>query len=406
MWDVKLFMIGVLISSVFIYNTKTPLGTDALNKLGNVSSIAEKIKLKANSSEVYNKKHLRHSCPDFVWIVRDNALNLIESPQEQLEEFLEIEDDSTAINKKAKQDILSRNQTRENIIDTFHELKCFYLPLPLSNSIAGLSIEESYTKLNDLSDTELNPKFINELKNIKEQVINKISAKMINNTVLNGNMFVEYLKLIVDMVNKQKTVYIQDAMEKIQANEIFNQIKKRYVDEVNEKLKYGTLFKNNEFGSFLNEVTQKYVKELQRKVGKIFIEEYEEMLNSFMKEENEKHRIKNKERIKDHNMAKAKETWRNEIEYRINYIQSLSELDNMINRSKTGLKSKVIDLSDYECNTLWEELMRNVNYELVRRNIKERLDEAQREKERTAEREKLKQLELENTRLREREAVF
>jgi len=263
----------------------------------------------------------------------------------------------------------------------------------------------------------LNPRFLEELKNLKKETIGKLSAKMIKSTVLNGNMYVEYLKLIVKAINEEKTIYIQDALEKIEAEEILNEIKKKYVDGLTTNLdksaintydtylnSYGFSRSNlsikhlktmNQFHSAISEITRKFTEELKSKIGKLLIDEYMEKFNSFKKEKDEVYLEKNKAKIREHNFSLALGIWNKNIKPKVDAssFQNLWEFDRAVVESKKEFKLKSFDLNDQEADSVWEETMKKVNLEIVRRNIQEKFDSIEREKEKERLEKKIKQLE-------------
>ena len=83
-WDTKLFIAGILFSSVFIFNTTKVLSSEAFNKLSTITSISEKIKVKSKMSEVHNKKQIKKESPDFMWVVRDCHFKSNKSANEKL----------------------------------------------------------------------------------------------------------------------------------------------------------------------------------------------------------------------------------------------------------------------------------------------------------------------------------
>ena len=119
-WDSKLFIFSLIISSIFIYNTKNTLTKDAFNKLAVMDTISKKIKLGSKMSASQNETYLRNSSPDFIWLVRDFTLEQTKSADEKLAEFL---DDESGNNSEAKK----RNEIRSSFRNSFKShfnMKC------------------------------------------------------------------------------------------------------------------------------------------------------------------------------------------------------------------------------------------------------------------------------------------
>ena len=67
--DMRIFSLGLLLSSFFIYNSMGSIDENALSSLSFVSNISSHIHAKNNSEE-----DLIQHMPKFVWVVRDFSL--------------------------------------------------------------------------------------------------------------------------------------------------------------------------------------------------------------------------------------------------------------------------------------------------------------------------------------------
>ena len=139
-WDTKLFLFSLLISSLFIYNTKNNLAANDFKKLAVMTHLSNKLSLKSGSSRAFNEKFLRNEGPEFVCIVRDFSFKEKLTAKKSLEQFLELEAIQTrpqATNdKKSKEmleDKLKRNEIRRNMVNSFKSFDCFRLPEPVSD---------------------------------------------------------------------------------------------------------------------------------------------------------------------------------------------------------------------------------------------------------------------------------
>ena len=65
-------------SSMFLYNTKNALNSDAFKKLGVISTLSDKIK--SNASDQNQANVHEEDNPDFIWVVRDFALSKTMTP--------------------------------------------------------------------------------------------------------------------------------------------------------------------------------------------------------------------------------------------------------------------------------------------------------------------------------------
>src|SRR5579871_5170611 len=58
-WDAKIFILSLLLSSYFIYNTMGKINRDAIQKLSLMATLTEKIQVDQNSSDFDDEKFTR-----------------------------------------------------------------------------------------------------------------------------------------------------------------------------------------------------------------------------------------------------------------------------------------------------------------------------------------------------------
>ena len=75
--DSKIFLISILISSLFIYNSFGTIDENAISSLSFVLNLSKTIKLK-NSFKEDNKNELAKYFPSFLWVLRDFSLILVD----------------------------------------------------------------------------------------------------------------------------------------------------------------------------------------------------------------------------------------------------------------------------------------------------------------------------------------
>jgi len=75
--DSKIFLIAILISSLFIFNSFGTIDENAISSLSFVLNLSKTIKLK-NSFKEDNKDELAQYFPCFLWLLRDFSLRLVD----------------------------------------------------------------------------------------------------------------------------------------------------------------------------------------------------------------------------------------------------------------------------------------------------------------------------------------
>ena len=74
--DSKIFLIAILISSLFIFNSFGAIDEQAISNLSFVLNLSKIIKFKNNIRFDENEKIFENFCPSFLWLLRDFSLRL------------------------------------------------------------------------------------------------------------------------------------------------------------------------------------------------------------------------------------------------------------------------------------------------------------------------------------------
>ena len=69
----KIFLMALLLSSYFIYNSVGSIDEKAIENLGLVTNLAQ---LLFKDGNIYDSQELINSFPSFMWLVRDFSLRL------------------------------------------------------------------------------------------------------------------------------------------------------------------------------------------------------------------------------------------------------------------------------------------------------------------------------------------
>ncbi|KNE60551.1 hypothetical protein AMAG_05930 [Allomyces macrogynus ATCC 38327] len=142
-YDVKIFTLAVLLSSMFMYNSMGSIDESALDRLSLVAELSNNIRLQSEGGDGQGDAFaLGNFFPQFVWLVRDFGLRLELNGQpitsdEYLENVLKpLEGDSDKVR--------ARNGIRSSIVQYFRTRHCFTIKRPVVN-------EEQLRNLEDLA---------------------------------------------------------------------------------------------------------------------------------------------------------------------------------------------------------------------------------------------------------------
>jgi hypothetical protein len=77
--DTKIFLLALLLSSFFIYNSVGTIDESALNNLSLIINLSKELQIKSELLEDCDPEEIQKLFPSFLWIVRDFSLRLIDT---------------------------------------------------------------------------------------------------------------------------------------------------------------------------------------------------------------------------------------------------------------------------------------------------------------------------------------
>ena len=248
--DSKIFLIAILISSLFIYNSFGAIDENQINDLSFVLNLSKTIKIKSVSIED-NEEELAKYFPTLLWLLRDFSLKLedkngnVITEKQYLENALEEMSGLTAT-------VEEKNRVRALIKAYFPERDCYVMVRPIEK-------ENDLQNLQNLPDNQFRREFLEQAKIFRNKVMKKTKPKRFRNKILTGSMLVELVQSILDSINTGAIPVIENSWKYIMKNECIKNSKElinRYIKEIN---KYKDENKNKP--DFLKNV-KKYVKKL------------------------------------------------------------------------------------------------------------------------------------------------
>jgi hypothetical protein len=139
--------------------------------------LTKHIRIQSHGGDKEDPNQFRLYFPNFLWLVRDFALELIVqgeriTPRQYLENALnQVKGDPARVG--------SKNAIRECIKTFFPDRDCFTLIRPVRE-------ESQLQQLARLSHEELRPEYREQLEQLKDHVYRHVSLKKISNQALNG----------------------------------------------------------------------------------------------------------------------------------------------------------------------------------------------------------------------------
>ena len=255
--DSKIFLIAVLISSLFIFNSFGAIDETAINSLSFVLNLSKTIKIK-NADNNENESELAQYFPTLFWLLRDFSLKLEDKDGNVITEKQYLENALEEINGTSDS-IEEKNRVRNLIKTYFTEKDCFVMVRPVEK-------ETDLQNLQNLPDEKLRREFLEQSKIFRNKVFKKTKPKSFNRKPLTGSMLIELLQSILDSINKGSIPVIENSWKYVLQNEFIKNSKELINKFVNEIKKYREDNKNNtEFMKNLKKYSrttaQNYLKE-------------------------------------------------------------------------------------------------------------------------------------------------
>ena len=280
--DSKIFLIAILISSLFIFNSFGAIDETAINSLSFVLNLSKTIKIKSINKED-NEEELAEYFPTLLWLLRDFSLKLEDKNGNVITEKQYL--DNALENISGMSDVIEeKNRVRNLIKAYFPERDCFIMVRPVEK-------EKDLQNLQNLPDFKLRKEFLEQAKIFRNKVMKKIKPKTFKKRVLNGSMLVELVQNILDSINGGSIPVIENSWNYVLKNECIKNCKKavnKFVVEINkyrQENKNKTDFCKN-VKKFSKNLAQKYVNSFVKNSmldydnKKEFVEKLENKLNN------------------------------------------------------------------------------------------------------------------------------
>ena len=187
----KLLALMIIISSLFIYNTKGDINSYSLNDLQLIVQLADSINIEG---KIDKDEMIAELCPKFIWTLRDFNLEKYKQIKKRSDMYLEECLNDDRFKGKNKDEI---NMISESLVRYFKKRECVIMPCPTNE-------EKEVVMLKRMELSELNENFQNEFEVLKKKIYESSKAKSINGKKINGPILVSLLKSFIREINKEK----------------------------------------------------------------------------------------------------------------------------------------------------------------------------------------------------------
>jgi hypothetical protein len=159
------------------------------------------------NEEWLKKNGLMLNTPDFHWVVRDFFLASDKTSDEYLEDCLKLEAEG-----QDGREIEEVNSIRKSIKSSFASRNCTCLPSPIESGTDGRSFEESLQFLDQIEWHRLRVNFREGIEGLCKQIKENIAPKSLFSVPLSAFEYAQYLKLVVEQLNRNELVSLGDAL--------------------------------------------------------------------------------------------------------------------------------------------------------------------------------------------------
>ena len=331
--DSKIFLIAVLISSLFIYNSVGYIDENTINNLSFVLNLSKTIKLKNNSNEE-NEEELAEYFPTLLWLLRDFSLKLEDKDGNVITEKQYLENSLKEI-KGNNESIEEKNKVRNLIKTYFPERDCFTMVRPVEK-------ESDLQIMQNLPDQRLRKEFLEQAQIFKNKVLQITKPKMFMKKNVTGSILVDLVQSILNSINGGSIPVIENSWKYVIQNECIKQsdnIVKKFKEEIEN---YRNFNKNNgnyvkNIQEFTNNLLNNYLNSFQNNsmfdddTKKDFIGKIKEKLENELKKfnkENEKIFEEKFNEEADNLIKKFSKNFEDNDKYSNNYYQFFNDMEN------------------------------------------------------------------------------
>ena len=203
----KLLALMIIISSLFIYNSKGDINPDSLNDLQLIVQLTDSINIESKNDK---EEMISELCPKFIWTLRDFELDKYKKIKRKTDSYLEECLNDERFKGKNKDEI---NMISESLIKYFKKRECVILPSPVNDT-------KELVLLKRMNLNELEENFRSGFDILKKKIYESSEAKLVNGKKLTGPVLVSLLKYFIREINKENVPNIDKIFTNLVKDEL------------------------------------------------------------------------------------------------------------------------------------------------------------------------------------------
>jgi len=208
-FDSKILSFGVLLSSLFVYNSVGVIDESALEKISFIANLSKHIHVQSGA-ENHGSGDIAPYFPSFVWLLRDFGLKLVNPAGDPISEKEYLENALTQVSREE-----SKNEIRKAIMNAFTDRDCMTLVRPVVD-------EEELQELDKIPYEQLRDKFKQGVELLRERIFKKVRPKLVFNKPINGAAFLALIETYITAMNTGAVPTIKTAWSNVSEIECKN----------------------------------------------------------------------------------------------------------------------------------------------------------------------------------------
>ena len=189
--DTRIFLLALLLSSMFVYNSVGSIDECALQNLSLIVNLSKQLQVK--SSQASDPEEIAQYFPSFLWVLRDFALRLVDSQGSPINSRQYLEN-ALMPQKGVSDAVEAKNRIRRLLSGFFKERDCFTLVRPTES-------EKTLQKLDQASPDQFRPEFLEQASKLQRLIFRKVKPKTINGKFFTGHMLAELAQAYTEAIN-------------------------------------------------------------------------------------------------------------------------------------------------------------------------------------------------------------
>ena len=203
--DVWIFVLAILLSNIFIFNSKGTIDSKSLGDLHLVTELADHLIVKSAQDD-RDAENFRTMSPLFIWAVRDFFLDCkIDGKILTANEYLEW---GLARKHGHSKAIRNANNISDSIKTFFPKRHCYLFPVPVADF-------EKLKFMEEVKPGDFNQKFLDVSTEFEQFVLSHKEPKLLAGTPVSGKMFVQMAASYVEAIRNNVIPCIQNTVDSI-----------------------------------------------------------------------------------------------------------------------------------------------------------------------------------------------